>query len=142
MTINVHETHEAEYVAKGYVEVTRTHWRTPDGEFDRIDFVDPATTCLKPMRKWTAHLTPMHGETYARSHGIQEHHGYCLLEKGHKGKRHATVVYYCDACGKTRRGNGAQYSYREEGVTICWFCQNVDVQPPDYYEQDTIELRP
>lgn len=47
----------------------------------RVEIVDPERTCLHPMMS-----------------------GRCLLDKGHRSKRHSTVVFYCDACGRTLRG--------------------------------------
>lgn len=44
------------------------------------EYVHPDRTCCKPMRGGKV----------------------CLLDKGHKSKRHTSSVYYCDACGKSR----------------------------------------
>lgn len=45
-------------------------------------------------------------------------YGLCLLDKGHS-KSHSAVVYYCDGCGKRRRGR--PHASNEE-VAICFLC--------------------
>ena len=116
MTISVHENNAwVERDRLRYVEVGRHHYteHLPRGTepFDRIDFADPDDTCLRPMRKWTAPF----------AHGTVEQHGYCLMDKGHRG-RCSTVVFYCDSCGKARRGNP---SYSDESVSLCWMCHGL-----------------
>lgn len=112
MTINVDETVAGEYVEKGYREVERYYYTNSAAPIVRISFADPESTCLREMRGWQAPFR----------YGHKTQHGYCLLDKGHKG-RHSTVVFWCDACGKARRGEPA---YRSEDVSVCWFCRNVD----------------
>lgn len=67
-----------------------------------IGFVKTEDTCLRPMRT-----------------------GVCLMSKGHRG-RCSTVVFYCDACGKTRRGHAhiEVYNAYDEcvEVEICFMC--------------------
>lgn len=60
-----------------------------------VQWVDPTKTCLHTMRD-----------------------GLCLMDLGHRG-RHTTVVFYCDSCGKTRRGS----PYRSnEDADFCFMC--------------------
>jgi len=50
--------------------------------------------------------------------------GSCVLDYEHRG-RHSTVGFYCDACGKMRRGTPEGFAYDTDGVldvTFCWFC--------------------
>lgn len=109
MSTNVHESMVDEMLARGYVEVyryTRTNPKTGE-DFTRVTLVDPETTCAFRM--------PM-GDL-------------CCLDKGHKGARHASHwnVYYCDACGKARRGR----PYRsDEDVAICFMCQEITNPEP------------
>lgn len=54
--------------------------------------------------------------------------GQCVMDEGHRG-RHTTVGFYCDVCGKTRRGTPAGYAYDTNGdldIVACWFCMNVE----------------
>ncbi len=44
--------------------------------------------------------------------------GTCDLYEGHNG-RHTTVAFYCDVCGKMRRG---QPFGADEHIAFCWFC--------------------
>jgi hypothetical protein len=128
MTINVHEDHpEIPRDRERYVEVAVDHYhltKTLTGvgktEFDRFDLADPATTCLRPMRGWNS--THQVHDHYDRNVGTREHvhHGFCLLDKDHKG-RHSTVVFYCDGCERTLRGE-AHASHRDEGVAFCYLC--------------------
>ncbi len=54
--------------------------------------------------------------------------GYCVLDPEHRG-RHTTVGFYCDLCGKMRRGSTPAAQLRdangEVDVEACWFCVNV-----------------
>lgn len=53
--------------------------------------------------------------------------GYCVLDPDHRG-RHTTVGFYCDACGKMRRGTPETMAHDADGVidvVFCWFCVNV-----------------
>ncbi len=54
--------------------------------------------------------------------------GYCVLDPEHRG-RHTTVGFYCDLCGKMRRGSAPAAQLRdvngEVDVEACWFCVNV-----------------
>lgn len=65
---------------------------------DRVDVADPSSTCLFPLRD-----------------------GPCLLDVDHKG-RHSFVTFYCDACGKRRRGNPHQTAFDPDGVPDAHFC--------------------
>lgn len=38
--------------------------------------------------------------------------GPCQMPVNHRG-RHSTVVFYCDLCGKTRRGRGTPLMFGE-----------------------------
>ncbi len=53
--------------------------------------------------------------------------GPCVLDGNHRG-RHSTVGFFCDACGKTRRGTWEAVATDTNGVVdvvFCWFCVNV-----------------
>ena len=53
--------------------------------------------------------------------------GFCGMDEGHRG-RHSTVVFYCDSCGKMRRGHPEGRALDSNGdvdVEFCWFCINV-----------------
>jgi hypothetical protein len=59
--------------------------------------------------------------------GSQMRDGPCLLDSDHRG-RHTTVGFYCDSCGKMRRGQPAGQQTDTDGVVdvvFCWFCLNV-----------------
>jgi hypothetical protein len=68
--------------------------------------------------------------------------GPCVMDLDHRG-RHTTVGFYCDCCGKTRRGTPESQLRDINGtvdVVACWFCVNVTfadyTQPalsPQYY---------
>jgi hypothetical protein len=63
--------------------------------------VNTADTCMRQMRT-----------------------GNCMMDKDHRG-RCSTVVFYCDACGKRRRGQPDQILRDSDGVPdgqFCWFC--------------------
>jgi hypothetical protein len=52
--------------------------------------------------------------------------GECKLDAGHKG-HHSTVVFTCDSCDKTRRGqphaSGPDGEY-ENGLHFCFLCSD------------------
>jgi hypothetical protein len=51
----------------------------------------------------------------------------CIMDKNHRG-RCASVAFFCDACGKMRRGTPTGHSYdsNDDPTTdYCWFCVNV-----------------
>lgn len=50
--------------------------------------------------------------------------GPCKMDEGHRG-RHTTVAFYCDGCGKMRRG---QPVAADADVAICFFCMYVDTR--------------
>jgi hypothetical protein len=56
--------------------------------------------------------------------------GTCRLDEGHRG-RHATVVFYCDGCGRYRRSRPvAQLRNHYDGTVeaqFCFMCAVVDV---------------
>ena len=58
--------------------------------------------------------------------------GTCALDPGHRG-RHASVVFYCEVCGKHRRGAephtvvGVMHD-EDEAFNVCFMCAVVDVQ--------------
>lgn len=87
--INVHVSRLPEYLDRGWVVVREV------GTGGRVEIVDPATTCLHPTRN-----------------------GPCLLKPQHRG-HHATVVFYCDCCGKARRGTPHQ---SDGEIAICYPC--------------------
>jgi hypothetical protein len=54
--------------------------------------------------------------------------GACVLDLDHRG-RHTTVGFYCDNCGKMRRGQPAGSARDIDGEPLadfCWFCMNVE----------------
>ncbi len=54
--------------------------------------------------------------------------GYCVMDPDHRG-RHTTVGFYCDACGKVRRGQPVGQAVDTDGVVdvvFCWFCVNAN----------------
>lgn len=59
--------------------------------------------------------------------------GPCTLDPGHRG-RHTTVSFFCDLCGKRRRGS-APYTvitqlmsdgYREPMADVCFMCAEIE----------------
>lgn len=48
--------------------------------------------------------------------------GQCAMDDGHRG-RHTTVAFFCDGCGKMRRGSPVA---QDEHVTICFMCKRDD----------------
>lgn len=67
-----------------------------------VHLENPEHTCLKEMR------------------GGKK----CLLDKDHNGV-HSSVVFYCDPCGKTRRGYPSNVGLDPDGavdINICFFC--------------------
>lgn len=102
--MNVHVSALSECLSEGWVEVGRkTH--TYNGEsFVRVDLAHPSRTCLKPLRD-----------------------GPCLMDLDHRG-RCSTVVFYCDGCGNTRRGQPDGKLVDDNGdtlVVLCWVCNNI-----------------
>ncbi len=81
------------------------------------------------------HITGNYGEDQFRDRdcGKPMQDGPCQLDPDHRG-RHTTVAYYCDACGKMRRGSAPEaVSYDINGevdVEVCWFCVNVGYTRP------------
>jgi len=114
MTINVHEDHDRYAGDPAWTEVGRQSYVQTDEHpaFCRIDYAANDRTCLHVMRGWQA---PMYG---AEAGGQRVQHGRCLLEPGHRG-RHATIVFYCDGCGRTRRG---EPHVHDEDVSFCFMC--------------------
>jgi len=114
--MNVHEQHATEYLADprwtlvGRWEYAKTAQHGP--EFTRLDFVSTENTCLHEMRGWTARPSMQDIPV------MHKQFGFCLLDKGHRGK-HSTVVFYCDVCGRTYRG---QPTYSDENVSVCYPC--------------------
>jgi hypothetical protein len=79
------------------------------------------------------HITGNWGEdqldvSTARSCGEEMRTGACVLDPGHPG-RHTTVGFYCDLCGKMRRGQPHVITqlmadgYREPVAECCWLCR-------------------
>ena len=60
------------------------------------------------------------GDNMQSQCGKPMRYGPCEMKQGHRG-RHTTVAFYCDGCGKTRRGQPHR-EYREEGVAFCFMC--------------------
>jgi len=76
----------------------------PGNHPDRIWIADPEMTCLHPMRD-----------------------GMCEGDKDHRG-RHSTVWFWCDDCGKSRRGEPYRKYYDVNGdldLTFCFMCYRV-----------------
>lgn len=59
----------------------------------------------------------------------------CLLSLGHKTKRHTSVVFYCDGCGKWRPGDPWSHSYDSNGDPTCDFCWLCCHTRPRYSEE-------
>jgi hypothetical protein len=98
VTINIHESHLQSKLDKGYRIVEQFR----NG---RVEVAHPDDTCLREMR----------GNTF------------CLMDKDHRG-RCSSVVFYCEACNKTRRGRYYQAAFDGNGevdVVFCWFCVHV-----------------
>ena len=114
--MNVHEYSQVlrDLLDAGWVEVGRVHYAAG---FSRVNLEAPATTCLHRLRPWSVQRYPEYNNGIVR----EEQHGFCLLPKGHKGKRHTTVVFYCDGCGRTQRGSAA---YSDDSVSLCFLCKN------------------
>lgn len=55
--------------------------------------------------------------------------GNCTMDADHRG-RHTTVSFYCDGCGKVRRGTPVgQYRNPWDGTTeaiFCFMCMRVE----------------
>ena len=59
---------------------------------------------------------------------IEMRDGTCTMDPGHRG-RHTTVSFYCDLCGKQRRGQPHHVitemmsdGYREPQAQACFMC--------------------
>lgn len=55
--------------------------------------------------------------------------GQCVLDADHRG-RHTTVAFYCDCCGKMRRGSPDVIGRDINGdpdIAACWFCTHVTI---------------
>ncbi len=58
--------------------------------------------------------------------------GKCALDSDHRG-RHSTVAFYCEVCGKHRRGSmphvvvGVMHD-EDEAFQVCFMCAVVDVE--------------
>lgn len=118
--ISVHETHDDYAARDDMVEVGRVEYPAQHGRdaFTRIDYEDVDTTCLHKMRGWDVTEVRFDDTTGRRYTSTRTHHGFCLLTKGHRG-RHSTVVFGCDACGKTLRGSP---SSGNDEVQFCFLC--------------------
>lgn len=92
MSVNVHIDRVPEFESQGYVVVGA------DWTGRRVDMEHAGLICLSAMRD-----------------------GPCRLDKGHRG-RCSTVAFYCDGCGKRRRG--APRSANED-VAFCFLCVDV-----------------
>jgi hypothetical protein len=92
--VNAHRSHLEDMVQRrGYVWVRDTH-----GD-QRCDLADPETTCLRPM----AGPLP------------------CALDRGHRGDC-SSITFYCDACGRRRRGSPHRTAFDPDGVPDAHFC--------------------
>lgn len=122
MSINVHAEHDRYADRDDHVEVARVHYPAQHGKeaFDRIEYASTESECLKPMRGWKVERRQRDETTGRVYESTVTAHGFCLLAKGHKG-RHSTVVFSCDGCGRTLRGQPAQTHY-DEGVQFCYLC--------------------
>lgn len=122
MTINVHADHDRYADRDTEKEVGRTEYPAQHGKeaFTRIEYASIERTCLKPMRGWKADHRNRDETTGRVWESHETHHGFCLLDAGHKG-RHSTTVFSCDGCGRTLRGRPAREHY-DEGVSFCYLC--------------------
>jgi hypothetical protein len=114
MTLSVHADFDNYADRDDHVEVGRWEYVLDDSSVTRIEYASTERTCLRPMRGWTVASA---GRGNSSTH---THHGFCLLDKGHKG-RHSTVVFGCDGCGRTLRGEPAVV-HNEQGVQFCYLC--------------------
>ena len=58
----------------------------------------------------------------------------CQLTPGHRGP-HSSVVFTCDLCDRTFRGNGRSFT---DGPTVCFLCERfipIKRQCPQHREQ-------
>lgn len=92
--ITTHFSRVHEYLSKGYVIVEER------GEC--VDVVNSEHTCVHPVRGADKATGPV----------------LCLLDKDHRG-HHSSVVYWCDGCGKARRGRPHA---ENEHVQLCFMC--------------------
>ena len=93
----VHESRVAANIERGYTVVDQNPTN------DWVGLVKEDETCLREMRT-----------------------GRCLMDKDHRG-RCSTVVFCCDDCGKTRRGQPhVEVENPWDGVIeaqICFMCE-------------------
>lgn len=98
----VHEDRKDEFLAKGYTQIGRPLPLRDGRPSSWVAFVQTDKTCLREMRT-----------------------GLCLMDKGHRG-RCSTVVFWCDGCGKSRRGMPhAEVRNNFDGtveVELCFMC--------------------
>jgi hypothetical protein len=93
--LNVHRSKLEDAVQRrGYV------WVRDTSNGMRCDVADPESTCLKPLE---LSVVP------------------CVMDKGHEG-RCSSVTFYCDGCGKRRRGRPHRTAYDPDGVPDAHFC--------------------
>lgn len=69
------------------------------------------SACNRPMRATSVDWVV--GEP-----GYKLPHANCQMPKGHRG-RHASYAWYCDVCGKARRGPPAA---QNDEVAVCFMC--------------------
>lgn len=129
MTINVHADHDHYADRDDLICVGRTEYPAQHGKeaFARLEYASRERTCLHKMRGWKTTSLRRDERTGRVYEQTETHDGFCLLDKGHKG-RHSTVVFYCDGCGKARRGAPTQYGYDGNGeidVSFCFMCTHV-----------------
>ena len=97
------ETRDA-WISKGYVIVQENTLDHKGVTYTHWELMHPDHNCLKQMRT-----------------------GLCQLDRGHRG-RHTTVAFYCDMCGKYRKGEPYRKYYDINGdldVVGCFMCQEV-----------------
>ena len=80
------------------------------------------------------HITGNWGEDQYKYCGKPMQDGNCQMDTDHKG-RHSTVTFYCDICGKTRRGyphvavmDRQSDGYSEHVADVCFMCAVVEVR--------------
>ena len=85
------------------------------------------------------HITGNYGEDqFSGLHdqcGEEMRTGTCTLDPDHRG-RHTTMSFYCDICGKQRRGSAPHAvikelmgdGYWEDMAQVCFMCAVVEVR--------------
>lgn len=76
-------------------------WVEVGEKWGLVEIEHPEDTCIRKMRD-----------------------GYCRLDKGHRG-RCTTVAFYCDSCGRMRRGSPVAHIYDDNGdpsTDHCFMC--------------------